>query len=146
MPDRHGPYRNNRFIVEINDIAIMGFSRVRLPEATAGKTKYREGNDPPTSQKLKDINYYNPLILEKGITDDSIALYEWFKQVEQGKLGEARRTIAVVILDEEGQPGPRWEFRQAWPARYTPPTLDATDGYVAVETIEIVHEGMERVA
>lgn len=146
MPDRHGPYRNTRFLLEIDGIAIASFSRCRLPTATSDVIEYREGNDPPTARKLGGLNEYGPLVLERGVTDDSIALFEWRKMVEQGKLDDARRNVAVVLLDEEGQPGPRWEFSDAWPARYDAPTLDALGETVAIERLEVVNEGFERVA
>lgn len=146
LPDRHGPYRENRFLVEIDGIATASFSRVELPDASIADVEYRDGNDPHTDRKLKGSNEYDPLLLERGVTDDSIELYEWFKLVEQGSVDESRRSIAVVLLDVSGNPGPRWEFRNAWPARYDAPDLDATGNEVALERLEILHEGMERTA
>lgn len=146
MPDRHGPYRNVRFLLEIDGIAIAGFSTCNLPENSTEVVEYREGNDPPTSRKLWSANDFGNLSLEKGATDDSIALYEWRKLVEQGKLEEARRSIAVVVLDEEGEAGPRYEFKNAWVRQYDAPDLDASGSDVAVESLEIAHEGMERTA
>lgn len=144
MPDRHGPYRNTRFLLEIDGIAIAGFSGCTLPKNSTAVTEYREGNDPPTVRKLWSLNDYGTLTLESGATEDSIALYEWRKLVEQGKLDDARRNVAVVVLDEAGAPGPRWEFKRAWPTQYDAPDLDATGNDVAIETLEIAHEGMER--
>lgn len=144
MPDRHGPYRNVRFLLEIDKIAIAGFSTCNLPENSTEVIEYREGNEAPTARKLWSLNDFGDLTLEKGITEDSIALFEWRKKVEQGKLDEARQSIAVIILDEEGQPGPRYEFREAWVRQYDAPDLDASGSDVAIESIEIVHEGMER--
>lgn len=144
MPDRHGPYRNTRFLLEIDNIAVAGFSTCNIPENSTEVVEYREGTDPPHSRKLGNLTDFGNLSLEKGTTDDSIALFEWRKLVEQGKLEEARRTIAVVVLDEEGEPGPRYEFQRAWVREYDAPDLDASGGDVAVESIEIVHEGMVR--
>jgi len=146
MPDRHGPHRNNRFLLEIDNIAVAGFSTCNLPENSTEVIEYREGTDPPHSRKLGNVNDFGNLTLEKGTTGDSIALFEWRKLVEQGKLEEARRTVAVVVLDEEGAAGPRYEFKRAWVRQYDAPDLDANGGDVAVESIEIVHEGMERTA
>ncbi|MFC5135239.1 MULTISPECIES: phage tail protein [Haloferacaceae] len=146
MPDRHGPYRRIRYLLEIDGIAKAGFSRCSLPTARTDVVEYREGNEPPTPRQLGGLGRHGPLVLESGATDDSIALYEWRKLVEQGKLDEARRPIAVVVLDEEGEAGPRWEFRDAWPRSYTAPDLSADRSDVAIERLGIVHEGMERTA
>jgi phage tail-like protein len=146
VPDRHGPYRNVRFLLEIEGVAKAGFSRCRLPETSTDLVEYREGTDPPTPRKLWGLSRFGDLVLEAGVTDDSIAVYEWRTLVEQGKLGEARRTVAVVVLDEEGESGPRWEFRNCWPRRYEPGDLDARGECVLVESLEIVTEGIERAA
>lgn len=146
MPDRHGPYRAVRFLLEIDGIAKAGFSRCRLPAASTTVVEYREGTDPPTPRKLAGLHEYGPLVLRAGVTDDSLALSEWRRLVEDGRVDDARRDVAVVLLDEEGNPAARWEFTAAWPARYEAPTLDATRSAVAVETLELVCEGYDRVA
>lgn len=144
MPDRHGPYRGNRFIVEIGDIAIADFSRVHLPAAGAAVVDYRTGNDKNwNTRKLRGATEYETLVLERGVTE-STELYDWFKQTENGAVDEVRKNIAVILNDEENQEAVRWEFTDAWPIRYEPPLLDANTNEVAVETLEIAHEGMER--
>ena len=145
MPDRHGPLRNVRYLLEIDGIAVAAFSQCGLPENSTEVVEYREGTDRPTVRKLWSLNDYGTLTLEKGTTEDSLELFEWRKLVEQGQVDEARRNIAVVLLDEEGEPAARWEFRDAWPTQYGGPDLDATGNEVAIESLEIDHEGMERV-
>ena len=145
MADRHGPYRNARFLLEFDDLVKAGFSSITIPETSTETVEYREGNDPPTSRKLWGLTEYTSITLESGVTDDSIELFEWRQLVEQGDLDAARQDIAIIVLDEEGNPGPRWEFRRAWPTSYDAPELSASDSEVAIETLEIEHEGMERV-
>lgn len=145
MPDRYGPYRSHRYLLEIDGLTEASFSSVTIPDASAGVIEYREGTDPPTVRKLKGLSTYSNINLEKGVTD-STELYDWWVTVEQGDVDAARRNAAVVILDEEGNPGPRYEFRDAWISQYDSPDLDATGEGVAIESIEIVHEGMERSA
>ena len=145
MPDRHGPYRRLRFLLEIDGVAKAGFSRCQVPENRTQVVEYREGTDPPTMRKLWGLSTPTPLVLESGVTDDSVELFEWRQSVQRGDVDEARGPIAVVILDEEGNPGPRWELRNAWPARYEGPTLDASTSDAAIERLVVVHEGMRRV-
>jgi phage tail-like protein len=139
-----GPHRKNRFIVEIDGLATASFARVQLTAAIVPVVEYRDGNDPANSRRLAGLNDFEPLVLQKGVTQDSIALFEWFKLVQDGKLAEAKRAVAVVLLDRKGEPVARWEFRNAWPGRYDGPNLDAAKNEVALERLEIVHEGMER--
>ena len=146
MPDRYGPYRNTRFLLEIDGIVQAGFSQATIPENSTEAIEYREGTDPPTQRKLWSLNAFGNLTLQWGTTPDSTELFEWRQLVEQGKMEEARRSIAVVLSDEEGNPGARWEFRNAWPRQYDAPDLDAAGSEVAIESMEICHEGMERTA
>lgn len=146
MSTRNDPYRNYRFLVEIEGISVAAFSECTLPDSTTEPIEYRDGNDvQPTVRKLGSLTKYGNLTLKWGITD-SLELYEWRKLVEQGKTDEARRNVAVVGLDEAGSPGPRWEFRAAWPSKYDAPDMNATGNEVSIETLEVVVEAMERVA
>lgn len=146
MPDRHGPYRNSRFLLEIDGIVKAGFSECTLPETSTETIDYREGNQASTVSKLAGLSTYGDLTLRWGTTSDSLELFEWRQSVVQGGVDEARRNIAVLVLDEEGEPGARWEFRDAWPQQYDAPDLNATANEVAIEAMTIVHEGMERTA
>ena len=146
MPDRHGPYRGSRYLLEIDGIVQAGFSQCTIPENSTEAIEYREGNDPPTVRKLWNLNAYGDLTLQWGATPDSTELFEWRKLVEQGDVDGARRNIAVIVLDEEGNPGPRYQFRNVWISQYDAPDLDASGDAVAIESLELVHEGMERAA
>jgi phage tail-like protein len=49
------------------------------------------------------------------------------------------------LIDEENVPVAKWEFTNAWPSKYKGPDLNAMANEVAVETLEIVFESMQRV-
>lgn len=134
-----------RFLLEIDGVSLAGFSDCHMPAATSSVVEYREGTDPATPRKLPGLNEYGPLVLEVGVTDASAELSEWRKLVEAGKIEDARREIAVVLLDSERNPAVRWEFREAWPSAYEAPRLEADASEVAVERLVVVHEGFERV-
>jgi phage tail-like protein len=53
--------------------------------------------------------------------------------------------MAIILMNEEGTASARWEFDNAWPIKYKAPDLSAKGNDVAIETLEIVHEGMKRV-
>jgi len=143
MAERKDPYRNCRFLLEIDSITQAGFSEATIPDSTQDPIEYREGNEIPTSRKIPGLIKYGNLTLKWGITD-SLDLYNWRKLVEQGKMSEARRNMAVVLMNEEGNPASRWEFSAAWPSKYDAPDLNAKGTDIAIETLEIVHEGMVR--
>ncbi len=144
MVDRKDPYRNSRFLLEIDGIVQAGFSDVTIPDISTDPIEYREGNEDTTVRKLPGLTKYGNLVLKWGITD-SMELFEWRKLVIQGKTGEARKNIAVILQDEIGTEAARWNFREAWPIKYDAPDLSGKENDVAIETIEIAHEGMDRV-
>ena len=140
---RKDPYKNHRFLVEIHGITQAGFREVTIPDSQQDPIEYREGNEPPTVRKQPGLVKYGNVILKWGITD-SLDLYNWRKEVEDGKTKGARKNIAIVLLNEEGQPALRWELSQAWPTKYSAPSLNATANEVAIESLEIAHEGIKR--
>lgn len=145
MADRNDPYRNCRYLLEIDAVAVAGFSECTIPDTTQDPIEYREGNEVPTVRKIPGLIKYGNITLKQGITD-SLDLFNWRKLVEDGKMADARSNIAVVVLDEEGNPKARWEFAEAWPTKYDAPDLNATGNDIAVETLEIAHESMIRVS
>jgi phage tail-like protein len=143
--DRTDPYKNFRYFVEIDNIIQAGFSEATIPDSTQEPIEYREGNDPTTPRKLPGLRKYGNVTLKWGITD-SLELYKWRKLVEDGKIDKARCNVAIVLMDEEGNPKARWTFENAWPSKYDAPDLNAKGTDVAIETLEIVHEKMDRVS
>jgi phage tail-like protein len=140
---RKDPYRNFRFLLEIDSIVQAGFSECTIPDTTSDVVDYREGNEQPSARKLPGLTKWGNITLKWGATD-SLDLYNWRKLVEQGKMKDARRKVTVILQDEEGNNAARWEFVDAWPSKYDAPDLTAKGNDVAVETLEIVHEGMSR--
>jgi phage tail-like protein len=148
MPDRHGPLRTSRFKLELDDVTVEGFQRVEIPSQTTQQVEYREGTDPDHHKKLWGRTQYEDLTMERGVKADDMVLYDWRKKVTEGNLEEARKNIAVILLDEMGESQIRWEFTKAWPKKYTPPTLEADagggQGNVATETVVVTYDEMKR--
>ena len=141
---RTDPYRNFRYLLEIDGITQAGFSDVTIGDSSQEPIEYREGDEPPTVRKVPGLVKYGNLSLKWGITD-SMDLYNWRKAVMEGQIEKNRKNVAVLILDELGKQKARWNFQYAWPTKYEAPTLSAKGNDIAIETLEIAHEGMERV-
>ena len=139
--ERKDPLRNFRFRLEIEGIQQAGFSEVTVPDTTTDVVEYREGTEITTVRKLPGLTKYGNLSLKWGTTD-SMDLYNWRKQIIDGNI--QRKNIAVIVVDEAGNDKARYEFVNAWPSKYDPSDLNATGNAVAIETLEIVHEGMFR--
>ena len=143
MAARKDPLRNFRFRLEINGIQQAGFSEVSGFDVTVDPIDYREGADPTHVRKLSGLTKYGNVTLKWGVTD-SVELYQWHQRIVEGNID--RKNIAIVVVDEAGADKARWEIVEAWPTKYDPADLNAKGNETALETVELVHEGMERVA
>ena len=74
-------------------------------------------------------------------TEDPARVWKWMKTVVDGR--PDRRSGSIVLLDGDRREVARYRFREAWPCKWEGPSLDATGNEVAIETIELVHEGLE---
>jgi phage tail-like protein len=143
MAQRIDPYKNFRFLVQVDGIIQGGFSEVTIPDSSQAPIEYREGNEIPTVRKLPGLIKYANVSLKRGTTD-SLEFYSWRKLVEDGKMKKAMKSMAVIVLDDEGKEKARWEFTNAWPTKYDSSDLKATGNEILIETLEIAHEGMTR--
>lgn len=133
------PFRSYNFLVEINGITRAAFREASGLDSTQSPIEYREGSDPLTVRKLPGLNTYSNITLSRGITSDP-ELWEWREQAARGRV---RRTSgSVVLLDNEGNEVKRWNFLEGWPTKWTGPSLNATGSEVAIEQLEIAHEGI----
>ena len=108
---------------------------------------YAEGFSVPaymgaTVRKLPGLRKYSNITLKRGFTQDK-ELWQWRKTTIDG-LTE-RRSGSIVLLDEARNEVLRWNFREGWIIKWEGPALKATANETAIESLEIVHEGLELV-
>ncbi len=138
---RIDPYGNFNFLVEIDGIARAAFHEASGFDSTIDVIEHREGGENTTPRKLPGMTKHSNIVLKWGITDDA-ELYNWHRNAARGDV--QRRNGSVVLLDRQGQEKIRWNFVNAWPTKWTGPTLTAEGNDVAIETLELAHEGLER--
>jgi phage tail-like protein len=138
--DRRDPFRSFNFAVEIDGLARAGFRECSGLDASQDPIEYREGTEGLTTRKLPGLNKYSNITLKWGMTDDT-ELWDWRKKAMTGKV--ERKNGSIVLLDDTGAEKMRWNFREAWPTKWTGPSFNATGNEVAIETLEIAHEGLE---
>lgn len=138
---RVDPYRNFSFLVEIDGITQAGFSDCSGFGASTDPIEYREGGETKTVRKLPGLTKYTNITLKWGLTD-SKELYQWYRDVVNGKI--ERKSGSIILLDLEGNEKVRWNFFEAWPTKWDGPDFTAKGNDVAIETLELVHERIER--
>jgi phage tail-like protein len=136
------PYRNFNFLVEIDGIAQGNFSECSGLDATTEPVEYREGGDNTTVRKLPGKTTYSDIVLKRGLTADP-ELWNWRKQIIQGKV--ERKNGSIVVFDlANAKEVARWNFVRGWPTKWEGPSFDAKGNDIAIETLTIAHEGVER--
>lgn len=136
------PYRNFRFRLEIDGLDAGSFSEVSGFDATMDVVEYRAGDDPAiTPTKLPGLIKYGNITLKWG-SSETMVLYDWLIDITEGTI--EKKTLTLTALDEEGSPAASWRCINAWPVKYTAPDFNGTSSEVAIETIELAHEGLTR--
>ncbi|MCO5188687.1 MAG: phage tail protein [Anaerolineae bacterium] len=135
------PYRVYNFLIEIDGITRGGFRECSGLDSAQDPIDYREGNEGLTVRKLPGLVKYSNITLKWGITDD-FELLDWRQKAAEGTV--ERKNGSIILLDDTGEEKARWNFREGWPTKWTGPSLNATGNEVAIETLEIVHEGLKK--
>jgi phage tail-like protein len=143
---RDDPYSALNFQVVIAGVfddgqAIRGsFAEVSGLDVAISPIEYRNGSEDITVRKIPGLKKFSNITFKRGVMGD-LAFWTWIKSVLDGQV--QRADGAITLLDESRQPVMRWTFRRAWPCRWTGPTLNAKNNEIAIETLEICHEGLE---
>lgn len=142
---RNDPYSALNFQVVVTGVFDDGqtvrgsFAEVSGLDVEISPIEYRNGSEDTTVRKLPGLKKFSNITLKRGVIGD-LAFWTWIKSVLDGNLQRVDGTI--TLLDENRQPVMQWKFRRAWPCRWTGPTLNAKNNEVALETLEICHEGL----
>jgi len=138
---RVDPYKNFRFLLEIDGITQAGFSDVSGFGSKVEPIEYREGGDAPTVRKLPGKVTYPDITMKWGITD-SRELYNWHVTAVAGHV--ERKNGSIVLLGDDNLEKLRWNFFGGWPSEISGPDLSATGNEVAVHTLTLTCERLEQ--
>lgn len=141
--DRVDPFAQYNFMVEIDGVTRAGFTEASGLTVEQDIIEYREGSEVARARKLPGLTKYTNITLKRGLVGDA-ELWQWRKSTIDGQT--ERRAGSIVLLDESRQEVMRWNFVEGWVAKWEGPTLNATANEVAVETLEICHEGLDLAA
>jgi len=85
------------------------------------------------------------IVLKRGITSD-MKIWQWRKEVEDGKVDTARKTGSVIMYDQQLTPIAEWRFERAWPVKVTGPQPKSDSNEIGIEELTIAHEYIVRVS
>lgn len=138
--ERIDPYAGFNFLVDIDGITRAAFSECSGLSTDTDPIEYRDGSEDITVRKIPGLKKFANISLKRGMTKD-MELWKWRKTVLDGVT--ERKEGSIVLLDEARKPALRWNFKEGWPTKWEGPSVNATGNEVAVETLEIAHEGLE---
>ncbi|MPZ49086.1 MAG: phage tail protein [Dehalococcoidia bacterium] len=132
-----------RFEVELGGSIVATFSECSGLGVTIQTEKLEEGGVNHTTRKLPGRTDFTNIVLKHGITH-STDLFDWLMRVMNGE--KARQNVSIRVFGWEPSGSAlaemvSWQFSNAFPVKWTGPQLQATGNAIAVETLELAHDG-----
>lgn len=135
------PLPKFHFLVQWGGTRI-GFSEVTGLDIQLEPIEYREGSSPQFSKiKMPGLQKFSNITLKRGTISDDKEFYTWIKTVKMNTI--ERRDLTISLLNENHEPVISWKVMNAFPIKVQASDLKADGNEVAIETIEIAHEGLD---
>lgn len=136
---RRDPFLDFRFLVEIDSLLVAGFSEVQGIEAEVETEEWEEGGTNHYTHTLPTRVTFPTITLSKGMTA-SHELWSWMAESLHGPA--ERKNGRIIMLDTTGAEARGWEFLEGYPVRWEGPDMAADGSDVAIESLEIAHNGL----
>ena len=151
-PRRLTPYPNFKFQVWWDGRAVAGISKCSGLKRSTEVLKFREGGDPSTSRIAPGRITFDPITLERGVTQD-LEFERWANKVwnfnggpgKEASLANFRKDIMLKVYNEAGQLVLGYKIYRCWVSEYQAlPDFDANANAIAIQHIKLENEGWER--
>jgi phage tail-like protein len=119
----------------------IGFTEVTGLNIENELIEYRDGSSPEYHKiKMPGLQKYGNITLKRGMFNGDNEFFQWLSTVSLSKI--ERRDVSIALLNENHEPVYIWRVKNAFPVKVVAPDLKSDANEVAVETIEIAHEGL----
>jgi phage tail-like protein len=136
------PFRAYNFKLQIQGVTEGHFTQVTGLEVEVHPIRYREGGSTQVVHVIPGPVTYGDVTLSYGLTS-SVELWQWLMSAVQGNV--ERRNVSILMLDSAGATEVvRWDLTNAWPARWRGAPLDALNREIAIESLTLVFETLQR--
>lgn len=120
----------------------VGFSEVTGLDMQVEAIEYREGSSPDYSKiKMPGLHKFSNITLKRGTFEGDTEYYTWIRTVNLNKV--ERRDLTISLLNEKHEPVITWRVHNAFPVKVQASDLKADGNEVAIETLELAHEGLD---
>jgi phage tail-like protein len=136
------PHRAYNFKLLINNVTEGHFTEVSGLGVRVERISYREAGNSAVVRAIPGRVTYSAVTLRFGLTS-STDLWDWLMTGVEGRV--SRRNVSIVMLDSSGSTEVlRWNLINAWPEEWYGAPLDAMTKELAIETLVLAHEGLQR--
>lgn len=119
----------------------IGFTEVSGLDVESEVVEYREGASPEYSKiKMPGMQKYSNITLKRGTFKSDNEYFKWWNTVKLNTI--ERRDVTISLLNENHEPVVTWKIKNAWPNKIQSTDLKADGNEVAIESMELVHEGL----
>ena len=137
----HDPYMSYNFAVEIGGVVLGGFSEVSGLSSEIELESYEEGGRNGFVHKFPKHTTYPNLVLSRGLVNTDL-FHFWYRTTSKGLIQQLNGTI--LLLNSRQIPMMWWTFKKAYPVKWEGPQFNASSDDIAVEKIELVHQGISK--
>ena len=144
-PEGHATFAF-KVVLSIDGQQVAAFKECSGPSLEMDVFEYEEGGSNDCVHKLPGRWKVGNITLKRGISRSDL-LWKWcqdaVRAATSGKWDLNPQNISVVLYDAAGQPVLEWKFRNAYPVKWSGPTFKADENAIAVEELELAHEGLQ---
>lgn len=142
MPEPRDPYRAYSFKLVIQDVTEGHFTSCTGLGVQVEVIEYREAGSRDVVRAIPGRTSYDDVTLRYGLTD-SRELWDWMMTAVRGNV--VRKNVSVLMLSDDGvNEVMRWNLINAWPSQWRGAALDALGSEVAIESLTLVFESLDR--
>jgi len=142
MANQVDPFRSYNFKLDIAGVTEAHFTECSGPSVKVTAITYREAGNNQVVRHIPGPVDYAAVTLRYGLTT-SRELWDWLQTAAQGRV--ERKNVSILMLDSQGAAEVmRWNLIDAWPSAWQGAVLDALSREVAIESLTLVYDTLER--
>jgi phage tail-like protein len=141
LHDQSWPVPKFYFLLDWGDDIDIPFQEVSGLDIDAQPINYRQGSSPISSEiSMPGLVKHSNITMKKSVFAQDNTFWDWYVKVKTNTI--ERQNVVIKLMDDSGHPVMAWELTNAWPTKVSASELNAEGTEVAVESIEIAHEGL----
>ncbi|ETZ22023.1 MULTISPECIES: phage tail protein [Pedobacter] len=119
----------------------IGFTEVSGLNIENKLIEYRDGASPEFSKiKMPGMREFSNITLKRGVFAADNEFYQWLNTISLNTV--ERRDVVIKLLNENHEPVVTWKIKNAFPIKIQSTDLKADGSEVAIEQLDLAHEGL----